>query len=102
MSEKLYFIHLVSNYEIFIVNLIVLGFIVIITLAQFGVHIKTDKGVDLVPLEIGYSQDSTVRITGKYVPAARCYVKLRYENNARKSFWMPSFVVFGRAGENDI
>lgn len=91
-----------KHYEIFVVNVIVLGVIFIIMLAQFGVHIKVDKDVDLVPVEIGYSQDSTVRVTGKYVPVSRLYVKLRYENNEQKTFWLQASVVFGRAGEDDM
>ena len=90
-----------KNNEIFIANFIVLGFIAIILLAQFGVHIKVDKGVNLVPTEIQYSQ-STQRISGKTVYASEGYVRLKYENNAQKSFRVPASVVFGRASVDDI
>ncbi|MBD5444255.1 MAG: hypothetical protein HDR29_01760 [Lachnospiraceae bacterium] len=90
-----------KNYEIFVVNFIVLGFIVFTLLAQFGVHIKVDNGVELVPIEIGSSQ-STVHINSKFVPVSERYVYLKYEKNAQKSFWMPASVVFGRADEDDI
>ncbi|MDE6626073.1 MAG: hypothetical protein K2K56_06865 [Lachnospiraceae bacterium] len=90
-----------KNYEIFIVNFIVLGFIAFTLVAQFGVHIKIDKGVELVPIEIGYSQ-STVHINSKFVDVSERYVRLQYENNAQKSFWMPASVVFERAGEDEI
>lgn len=77
-----------KNYEIFVVNFIVLGFIAIILLAQFGVHIKVDKGVDLVPVKLGSTTER--------------YVYLEYENNKQMSFWMPVSVVFGRTGEDEI
>lgn len=77
-----------KNYEIFVVNFIVLGFIAIILLAQFGVHIKVDKGVDLVPVKLGSTTER--------------YVYLEYENNEQMSFWMPVSVVFGRTGEDEI
>ncbi len=82
-----------KNYEIFVVNFIVLGFIAIIMLAQFGVHIKVDKGVNLVPVNIGYRKSAS---------ATEYYVCLMYENNAEMSFWMPASVVFGRTSEDDI
>ena len=47
-------------------NFIVLGFITFTLVAQFGVHIKVDKGMELIPIEIGYSQ-STVHINSKFV-----------------------------------
>lgn len=90
-----------KNNEIFIANFIVLGFIAIILLAQFGVHIEVDKGVDLVPVEIHYSQ-STQRISGKTVYVSEGYVRLKYENDAQKSFGVPASVVFGRASVDDI
>lgn len=82
-----------KNYEIFVVNLIALGFIAIIMLAQFGIHIKVDKGVDLIPIDIGYRKSASV---------TEYYVCLKYENNAEMSFWMPASVVFGRVSEDDI
>lgn len=78
-----------KNYEIFIVNFIFLGFIVITLLAQFGVHIRVDKGVDLVPVKLEYR-------------GATRYIKLEYEDNEQKSFWMPVSVVFGRNSEHEI
>lgn len=90
-----------KNYEIFVVNFIVLGFIVFTLFVQFGVHIKVDKGVDLVPTEIGYSQ-STVHINSKFVDVYECYILLKYKNNAENSFWIPASVVYGRADEDDI
>ena len=90
-----------KNYEIFVVNFIVLGFIAFTLLAQFGVHIKVDKDATLVPVEIGYSQ-STMHINSKFVLVSDCYVRLVYEKNTQKSFWMPASVVFGRAGDDDI
>ncbi|MCH5344644.1 MAG: hypothetical protein J1E64_11440 [Acetatifactor sp.] len=90
-----------KNYEIFVVNFIALGFIVFTLLAQFGVHIKVDEGVELVPVEIGYSR-STSHINSKFVLVSERYVRLKYENNAQKSFWVPTSVVFGRAGVDDI
>ncbi len=90
-----------KNYEIFVVNFIVLGFITFTLVAQFGVHIKVDKGVDLIPIKIEYSQ-STMRINGKSARVTERYVRLKYENNEQKSFWMPASVVFGRAAEDEI
>ena len=90
-----------KNKEIFIANFIVLGFIAIILLAQFGVHIKVDKGVNLVPTEIQYSQ-STQRVSEKTVYVSEGYVRLKYKNNAQKSFGVPASVVFGRARIDDI
>ena len=84
-----------KNYEIFVVNFIALGFIGITLLAQFGVHIQVDKGVDLVPTEIQYIQSSQ-RVSGER------YIHFRYEEDTQKSFWVPSSVVFGRAGDDDI
>ena len=90
-----------KNYEIFVVNFIALGFIVFTLLAQFGVHIKVDEGVALVPVEIGVSQ-STRHINSKSVLVNERYVRLKYENDAQKSFWVPASVVFGRASDDDI
>lgn len=90
-----------KEWEIFVVNFIVLGFIAIIMLAQFGVHIKVNQGVDLVPIEIGYSQ-STVHMNSKFVDVYEANVRFKYENNAQESFWIPASVVFGRAGEDEI
>ena len=90
-----------KNYEIFVVNFIALGFIAFILLAQFGVHIKVAEGVELVPVEIGYSQ-STERINGKSVRVSERYVRLQYEYDAQKLFWMPASVVFGSASDSDI
>ena len=90
-----------KNYEIFVVNFIALGFIAFTLLAQFGVHIKVDAGVNLVPVEIGYSQ-STRHINSKFVPVSERYVRLKYENDAQMSFWVPASVAFGRAGVDDI
>ena len=90
-----------KNYEIFVVNFIVLGFIAITLLAQFGVHIEVDEGVDLVPVEIGYSQ-STRHIHNKNVLVSERYVRLMYENSEQKPFWAPASVVFGRADDDDI
>lgn len=91
-----------KNYEIFVVNLIALGFIAITLLVQFGVHIKVDEDVDLVPVEIGYSQ-STKHLRGRgVVYVSEHYVRLTYENNAQNSFWVPASVVFGKANDHDI
>lgn len=90
-----------KNYEIFLVNLIVMGLIFITLLAQFGVYIKVDEGVELIPVELGYSQ-SAVRINSKYVNTTERYVRLKYEKNAKKSFWMPVSAVFGRTDVDDI
>ena len=90
-----------KNYVIFVVNFIVLGFIAVTLLAQFGVHIEVDKSVELVPVEIGYSQ-STRHINSKFVPVSERYVRLKYEKSAQKSFWASASVVFGRASVDDI
>lgn len=90
-----------KHYVIFVVNLIALGFIGFTLLAQFGVHIQVDKGVDLVSTEIQYSQSSQ-RVSGKRVYTSECYVRLRYEEDTKKFFWVPATVVFGRAGDDDI
>lgn len=90
-----------KNYEIFVVNLIVLGFIAFTLLAQFGVHIKVDEGVNLVPIEIGSSQ-STRHINSKSVLVSERYVHLKYENDKQVAFWVPVSVLFGRANDNDI
>ena len=90
-----------KNYEIFVVNFIALGFIAFTLLAQFGIHIKVDQGVDLVPVEIGSSQ-STRHINSKFVLVSERYVRLKYEKNAQKSFWVPASVVFGRVSVDDI
>lgn len=100
MQKKLFDL-MKKNYEIFVVNFIALGFITFTLLAQFGVHIKVDKGVDLVPIEIGYSQ-SKVHINSKFVDIYERLVRLEYKNDAQKSFWMPASVAFGRTGENEI
>ncbi len=78
-----------KNYEIFIVNFIFLGFIVITLLAQFGVHIEVEKRVELVPVKMEY-RNSTREI------------KLEYEDDPQESFWAPAFAVFGRASEHEI
>lgn len=78
-----------KNYEIFIVNFIFLGFIVITLLAQFGVHIKVEKRVELIPVKMEY-RDSTR------------YIKLEYEDDPQESFWVTAFAVFGRASEREI
>lgn len=89
-----------KNYEIFVVNIIVLGFIAITLLAQFGVHIEVDRDVDLVPVEIGYSQ-STRYSRGRGVAyVSERYVRLKYEDDEQESFWIPADVVFGR--DDDI
>lgn len=90
-----------KNYEIFVVNFIVLGFITLTLLAQFGVHIKVDKDVELLPVEIGYTQ-STRRIKSKSVLVTKRHVRLKYKNNEQKSFWRPASAVFGRASAQDI
>ena len=90
-----------KNYEIFVVNFIALGFIAFTLLAQFGVHIKVDAGVNLVPVEIGYSQ-STRHINSKFVSVSERYVRLKYKNDAQMSFWVPASVVFGRTSVDDI
>lgn len=90
-----------KNYEIFVVNFIVLGFIAFTLVSQFGVHIEVDKDVDLVPVKTEYSQ-STMRVNRKITRVAELYVRLEYKNNAQESFWMPASVVFGRAGEDEI
>lgn len=83
-------------------NLIVLAFILIITVAQFGVHIKVEKGVDLVPVEIVNSPSGTVRVGSKFVPRTDRFVSLSYVKYPQRKFWMPASVVFGRAGDDDI
>lgn len=90
-----------KNYEIFVVNVIALGFIGITLLAQFGVHIRVDKGVELVPDKIGYSH-LTEWINSKSVDVADCSVHLRYKDDARAPFWEPAAVVFGKVGVDDI
>ena len=104
-SREAYILKIVDfvkrNYEIFVVNFIALGFIAFTLLAQFGVHIKVDKGVDLVPVEIGYSQ-SSMRINSKSVLVSDQYVRLKYEKNVQMSFWLPALVVFGRASVDEI
>lgn len=90
-----------KNYEIFVVNFIVLGFIFFTLLAQFGVHIKVDKDVELLPVEIEYSQ-STMHINSKFVLVTERYVRFKYEKNTQESFWVPASVVFGRASVDDI
>ena len=89
------------NYQIFVVNFIALGFIAFTLLAQFGVHIKVDTDVDLIPVEIGHSQ-STRRVNSKFVLVSEGYVRLKYEENEQKSFWAPVSVVFGSTGVDDI
>lgn len=91
-----------KNYEIFVVNLIALGFIAITLLVQFGVHIKVDEGVDLVPVEIGYSQSTKHLRERGVVYVSERYVRLTYKNNAQNSFWVPAAVVFGKASDHDI
>ncbi|MDE6531326.1 MAG: hypothetical protein K2K96_11265 [Lachnospiraceae bacterium] len=78
-----------KNYEIFIVNFIFLGFIVITLLAQFGVHIKVEKRVELIPVKMEYRNSTR-------------YIKLEYEDDPQESFWAPAFAVFGRASEYEI
>ena len=90
-----------KNYGIFAVNFIALGFIAFTLLVQFGVHIKVEKDVDLVPVEIGYSQ-STMRISSKSVPVSNQYVRLKYDKNAQKTFWVPASIVFGKADIGEI
>ena len=90
-----------KNAAILVVNFIVLGFIAITLLTQFGVHIKVDEGAELIPVEIGYSQ-STSHINSKSVPVSERYVRLKFENNAQKSFWVPAYVVFGKAAVDEI
>lgn len=90
-----------KNYEIFVVNVIALGFIGITLLAQFGVHIRVDKGVELVPVEIGYSH-STVKVNSKFVDVADCSVHLRYKDDSQAPFWEPATVVFGKVSVDDI
>ena len=85
-----------KNSALLVANFIVLGFIAITLLVQFGVHIKVDEDVDLIPVEIGYSQ-STRHINSKFVSVSERYVRLKYENNAQKPFWVPADVVFGNA-----
>ena len=89
-----------NNYEIFVANFIVLGFIAITLLVQFGVHIKVDEDASLVPLEIGSVQSSQyIRRMGS-VQTSESYIRLRYENDEEKSFWMPASVVFGKIAYN--
>ena len=90
-----------KNYAIFIVNLIALGFIAITLLVQFGVHIKVDEDVDLIPAETGYSQ-STRPINGKIVPVSECYVRFKYESGEQKPFWVPASSAFRGASVDDI
>ncbi len=91
------------HYKIFVVNFIVLGFIAFTLLAQFGVHVRVDKGVNLIPVEIDSSQSTKyIRMHSKSIFVTERYVYLRYENEAQKPFWAPVSVVFGRAGEDEI
>lgn len=90
-----------KNAAILVVNFIVLVFIAITLLTQFGVHIKVDEGAELIPVEIGYSQ-STRHINSKFVPVSERYVRLKFENNAQKSFWVPADAVFGNANVEKI
>ena len=90
-----------KNTAILVVNFIVLGFIAITLLVQFGVHIKVDEGVELIPVEIGYSQ-STRHINSKFVPISERYVRLKFESNVKKPFWVPADVVFGKAAVDEI
>lgn len=90
-----------KNSVIIIVNFIALGFIVITLLTQFGVHIKVDEGTELIPVEIGYSQ-STSHINSKSVPVSERYVRLKFESNVKKPFWVPADVVFGKAAVDEI
>lgn len=78
-----------KNYGVFIVNFVFLGFIIITLLAQFGVHIEVDEDVDLVPVKTEYSNSTR-------------YIKLEYERNAKKSFWIPASVVYGKASEAEL
>lgn len=78
-----------KHYEVFLVNFVFLGFIIITLLAQFGVHIEVDEEVDLVPVKTEYSNSTR-------------YIKLEYERNAKKSFWIPASVVYGKAGEAEL
>lgn len=78
-----------KNYEIFIVNFIFLGFIVLTLLAQFGVHIRVEKRVELIPVKIEYRNSTR-------------YIKLEYEDDPQESFWAPVFAVFGRTSEREI
>ena len=90
-----------KNSALLVANFIVLGFIAITLLVQFGVHIKVDEDVDLIPVEIGYSQ-STRHINSKFVSVSERYVRLKYENSSQKSFWVPADVVFGKAAVEKI
>ena len=87
--------------EFFVVNFIALGYIAFTLLAQFGIHIKVDQGVNLVPVEIGYSQ-STRHINSNFVLIAERHERLKHENNAQKSIWVSASVVFKRASDDDI
>lgn len=78
-----------KHFEVFIVNFVFLGFIVITLLAQFGVHIEVDEDADLVPVKT------------EYWSSAR-YVQLEYEDNTQKSFWIPASVVYGKASEAEL
>ena len=89
-----------KNYEIFVVNFIVLGFIGFALLAQFGVHIKVDKGVDLIVDEIQYVQSTEYLRRQGAVYTSECYVRLKYKSNAKISFWEPASVVLGRADDD--
>ena len=91
-----------KNYEIFVVNFIVLGFIVFALLAQFGVHIKVDKSVDLIPDEIQYIQSTEYLRRQGTAYASVCYVRLKYKSDEKISFWVPASIVFGRASDDEI
>ena len=91
-----------KNYHIFVVNFIVQGFIGLTLLAQFGVHIKVDKDVDLVPDEIQYVQSTQYMRRRGIVNASECYVRLKYKRNTKISFWVTASAVFGRVSDDDI
>lgn len=91
-----------KNYHIFVVNFIVLGFIGFTLLAQFGVHIKVDKDVDLVPDEIQYVQSTQYMRRQGVAYASECYVRLKYKRNTKILFWVPASAVFGRVSDDDI
>ena len=90
--------------DVFVANLIFLGFIVFTLFAQFGVHIKVYTGVDLIPTETQSVQSSrrgTIRGQRSFY-TYELYVRLIYKENPNEYFWLPSVSVFGRASDDEV
>ena len=91
-----------KNKEVFIANLIVLGFIVFTLFAQFGIHIKVYTGVDLIPTETQYVQSSRNMRGQGSIYTYELYVRLKYKGNTKEPFWLPASSVFGIASDDDV